>query len=536
MRKWLARFVLNNINSLSDEIAGLLDGIVEGSSTAIVVAASDTPEPIKEGADYVCDGTADEVEIQTAIDEAQSQGANGTPPPVFLGPGTFHLSNTVWVGYDFSSSNSGDPYNRGDPDSPASKVTAPSILGCGRNTWLQCHSEELSDKYLLVYTSYHGAGGSIQGLMFHGDSTSRGLLVMHCTYGSRFTDLRAYETAGVGLDFVDCWGAVGSNLAANYSKGYGIRITGWNGGSLSDLRIGSCDGYDASHYPASDYVKNYAGNPAYPADSQCGIYIGGGGGTVLDIQVEGCDYRTYPAIYLRCSKKTIINFRFEGGHDPYVYKQSDYGIKMVGTINTTIEGGQIIARHCYDENVPVDQYEMYDSIYLEDCKGCAVRNIEGTARNAIVHVGPGCEDITVEGCYDRNWDVGPPYSERWPSPIEVVMVDSGASRVVVDGEKLGWCEFDDGDATPSLRPRNPGKSRLFWNRWRFAVQTNDLTVTQFDDAPEGFEFYICRSETGASVTLQHDPTKIRLAGGADYTLEVGEVLKFVVYNGVCVQV
>jgi len=95
MRRWLARFVLNNINSLSDEIAGLLDGIVEGSPTAIVVAASNAPEFIRDGADYVCDGTADEEEIQAAIDSLTS--GRTVKETVQLVGGTFILSDTVTI-------------------------------------------------------------------------------------------------------------------------------------------------------------------------------------------------------------------------------------------------------------------------------------------------------------------------------------------------------------------------------------------------------------------------------------------------------
>ena len=57
-----------------------------GTSGAAVVAASDAPEAVKQGADYRCDGTADEIEITMAL---QSHGA------VILSPGTFEVNSSI---------------------------------------------------------------------------------------------------------------------------------------------------------------------------------------------------------------------------------------------------------------------------------------------------------------------------------------------------------------------------------------------------------------------------------------------------------
>lgn len=45
---------------------------IKSSSAAVIIAAEDSPHP--EHADYVCDGTADQVEIQAAIDEIELGG------------------------------------------------------------------------------------------------------------------------------------------------------------------------------------------------------------------------------------------------------------------------------------------------------------------------------------------------------------------------------------------------------------------------------------------------------------------------------
>lgn len=58
-----------------------------------LVAANDAPTVVKNKADFVCDGTADDVQIQAAIDAAKAQGG-GT---VQLSVGTFNLAATLQI-------------------------------------------------------------------------------------------------------------------------------------------------------------------------------------------------------------------------------------------------------------------------------------------------------------------------------------------------------------------------------------------------------------------------------------------------------
>ena len=60
------------------------------ASSALVVAASDSPETSKTRADYICDGVADQIEIQRALNALGTRG--GT---VSLTEGTFHLSGDL---------------------------------------------------------------------------------------------------------------------------------------------------------------------------------------------------------------------------------------------------------------------------------------------------------------------------------------------------------------------------------------------------------------------------------------------------------
>lgn len=61
-------------------------------STSYVVAANDAPQHVRAQADYVCDGTADDVEIQAAITALPTNG--GT---VHLSQGTFNIATNLLV-------------------------------------------------------------------------------------------------------------------------------------------------------------------------------------------------------------------------------------------------------------------------------------------------------------------------------------------------------------------------------------------------------------------------------------------------------
>lgn len=65
---------------------------------ALVVAANDSPTSFKTNADYQCDGTADQVEINAAIAAVQpGAGTIGTGGTVRLAPGTYNVTGPVRV-------------------------------------------------------------------------------------------------------------------------------------------------------------------------------------------------------------------------------------------------------------------------------------------------------------------------------------------------------------------------------------------------------------------------------------------------------
>lgn len=69
-----------------------------GGTATYVVAASDAPWHVKSQADYVCDGIADDVQIQAAIDALPTVAINKRGGHIVLSSGNFNISSTILVG------------------------------------------------------------------------------------------------------------------------------------------------------------------------------------------------------------------------------------------------------------------------------------------------------------------------------------------------------------------------------------------------------------------------------------------------------
>lgn len=70
-----------------------------GRGATYVVAASDAADHVKQQADYECDGTADDVEIQAAIDAIEALGA-GVGGKVILSDGKFNITSKILITND----------------------------------------------------------------------------------------------------------------------------------------------------------------------------------------------------------------------------------------------------------------------------------------------------------------------------------------------------------------------------------------------------------------------------------------------------
>lgn len=176
---------------------------VAGAGTAaLIVAASDAPDALKNRADYICDGTDDQVEIQAAHDAFTTGGK------VILTVGTFNISATVSFDNDsFTLEGSGNV-----------KPTGATQIGMG--TKLQAVSGltgevilagALADRPIFGCTLRHFTidggyiGTATNGITYR---SSQGLIfdvhVHRCTgYGIKFIGYSAVETGSTKWDTYD---------------------------------------------------------------------------------------------------------------------------------------------------------------------------------------------------------------------------------------------------------------------------------------------------------------------------------------------
>jgi hypothetical protein len=115
-------------------------GTAVGIAGARYVAASNATAAEKAKADYVCDGTADNVEIQAAIDAAQTDGGG----VVILSPGTFQIAATLIVNGTTGNENNAKTVTlRGCGQQVTKLNVAANVIGLTISNWAQIHLEKL---------------------------------------------------------------------------------------------------------------------------------------------------------------------------------------------------------------------------------------------------------------------------------------------------------------------------------------------------------------------------------------------------------
>lgn len=306
-----AELGINPSGSYTD-IAARFAALGAGGGPALLVAASDSPTALKNRADYVCDGIADETEINTALAASLT---------VILAPGTFKTSAPITVTRDRAS-----------------------LLGCGFGTVIQPQS------------GFAAASGSRAYVLV--DNGSGTAPVGYCTIADFFVQGQNIGTFGGsvfnGVQFRGYHGRI-RNVFAQRCSNYGFLIQGYAGFSTFDTTIEFCtaEGCWASGFSTAsrgedllltsckslgngDKVNNNTGIPA-GVDStaahgfefndssiqavSCHPYGNGGGGFHFNTntarhKIVGCKIEgNRHGIILRSGsgKHTIASNNFKGG-------------------------------------------------------------------------------------------------------------------------------------------------------------------------------------------------------------------------------
>ncbi|MCX5537744.1 hypothetical protein OG785_45645 [Streptomyces sp. NBC_00006] len=110
-----------------------------GLAGAYYVAANDAPTAEKTRADYLCDGTADNVQIQQAIDAAKTAGGG----IVQLSVGTFHLAATLTITGNTDEDNADTLTLRGVGTQATTLTMAANVNGIELTNWAMANIENL---------------------------------------------------------------------------------------------------------------------------------------------------------------------------------------------------------------------------------------------------------------------------------------------------------------------------------------------------------------------------------------------------------
>lgn len=162
-------------------LEALAEAAVASGHLWITVAANDTPEPHKSSADFICDGTNDQEEIQAALDlSASLTGGGGATmySPVYLFEGTFLLSAGV-------------------VSPPPGTIPGMTLMGSGFRTVIKrANSSSIGSMITMLTFS------SISHLTFDGNKANNATTTTSLDIGDHSTvfDCWFFDTRGGAID------------------------------------------------------------------------------------------------------------------------------------------------------------------------------------------------------------------------------------------------------------------------------------------------------------------------------------------------
>jgi hypothetical protein len=277
------------------DVHSTVNALDEASGTAnarpvfVQVASADASAAVKAGADYVCDGTADQVQINSAlIDAAPLTSRNASSPAGAKQMGRVQLSG-----------------GRFNIAAPIEMHTGTALWGCGNLTELRAVSNNGTGIITLAYPSAHlvevahlyiygnsSSGGSCNGIDF--DMTSSGST---STYPDTNPDSDHYIhscyldqfTGGAGRTAVRLWASGTANNRGNIIRDLQIRDCTGNGVELSaasDSFISGCHigGTDIGYRIATGNTKISSCKSFY--SNTYGLYMTSGRGLIAGFESQ----------------------------------------------------------------------------------------------------------------------------------------------------------------------------------------------------------------------------------------------------------
>jgi hypothetical protein len=199
----------NQINSLQSQVTAL-STIATGGSFYRLIAAADASAHVKSKADYVCDGSADNVEIQAAINAAQLEGGG----VIQLSEGSFSLTTPIIINGTTNEDNPLTVTLRGCGEFATYLRPVTDVNAIVISNWAQLH---LADFGIVI----QGAGN---GLISQAVTTTD----TRSFWASSFRNLRIngeFDTGNTGwaMDLAMPWRSVFENIEVEGTRN-GIRL------------------------------------------------------------------------------------------------------------------------------------------------------------------------------------------------------------------------------------------------------------------------------------------------------------------------
>ncbi len=199
-----------NIVTVTDDITELQDR-TNGQQYFQLVAASGAPTVVKNKADFVCDGTADDVEIQAAIDAAKAQGGG----IVQLTAGLFNIATQLEITGNVDEDNPDTITLIGAGQHATLLDCASGVNGIHLTDWAQANIQRIG-------IEVSGAGSGITSTaVLSGNEVS--------FWHSSFRDLRINggftpTNTGWGMDLAMPWRSVFENIEIEGTRN-GMRLS-----------------------------------------------------------------------------------------------------------------------------------------------------------------------------------------------------------------------------------------------------------------------------------------------------------------------
>lgn len=150
--------------------------------------------------------------------------------------------------------------------------------------------------------SVAGSGAWLRRVSLWCDGKCRGLRVARDWYADILQSVRVYDSLRLGVELVDCWNGLVSDLRLLRPRGPALRASRCNSTRWDGLQISQCD------LTGTDW-------PAELPEAERAV-VSATGHTLLTVSTalfEGCKCDEYPAIYQRGCASRWEGVRFEAG-------------------------------------------------------------------------------------------------------------------------------------------------------------------------------------------------------------------------------